>query len=150
MTLVVAGDGERRAELAADAERRKLPTEFLGWLAPAARNVELRRADALLFPSRWPEPFGLSGIEAGCFGVPAVGFGVGGSVDWLRPGVSGEVAAGRTPADLGAALARLLSDPAEWQRRRRGAWEAAKEFTSDRHLSLLLPALKKAAAESRS
>ena len=43
-------------------------------------------------PSVWPEPFGLVGIEAGCVGLPAAGFGVGGIPDWLRPGETGELA----------------------------------------------------------
>jgi glycosyltransferase involved in cell wall biosynthesis len=120
-------------------------TERLGWVGAEARNAALRQADALLFPSLWPEPFGLSGIEAGCFGVPAAGFGVGGTVDWLRAGDSGEIADERSAPALGAALARLLHDDV-WQARRRRAWESAREFSPQRHLAALLRALQAGAA----
>ena len=41
-------------------------------------------------PSLWAEPFGLLGIEAGCVGLPAAGYAVGGIPDWLVPGETGE------------------------------------------------------------
>ena len=99
----------------------------------------MREADLLAVPSVWPEPFGLVGIEAGCVGLPAVAFAVGGIPDWLIPGKSGELAPGDPPTADGLALAivRALADPTPLQRLRIGAWEVARTFRPGRHLDEL-------------
>jgi glycosyltransferase involved in cell wall biosynthesis len=47
------------------------------------------KASFLVMPSVWPEPFGISGIEAAFFGKPAVAFDVGGISEWLKDNVNG-------------------------------------------------------------
>src|SRR5262249_13522358 len=103
--------------------------------------------DLLVVPSVWPEPFGLVGIEAGCVGLPAVGFAVGGIPDWLLPGVSGESAPGEKPdaGQLADALVRALVDDEHLQRLRVGAWETARRFTREAHRDRLTPILEAAA-----
>lgn len=146
LTLVVAGDGPDRAACEAECRRRGLAAEFLGWVDPARRDAEMRTADLLAVPSVWPEPFGLVGVEAGCVGLPAAGFAVGGIPDWLEPGVSGESAPGDypDPRELSAAIVRALADPNHWQRLRVGAWETAKRFSPDAHMDRLIPILEAA------
>src|SRR6202034_271377 len=97
----------------------------------------MRQADLVAVPSLWPEPFGLVGIEAGCFGVPAVGFAVGGIPDWLIPGQTGELAPADPPTveGLAEAIVRALEDPAHYQKLCSGAWEMAKRFSLERHLA---------------
>ena len=51
----------------------------------AAGFVVYRRARAVLFPSRWQEPFGIVGLEALTLGVPVVAWESGGVRDW-HPG----------------------------------------------------------------
>ena len=147
LTLVVAGDGPDRAEFEAEAKRRGVAAEFLGWTGSDRREAEMRAADVLAVPSVWPEPFGLVGVEAGCVGLPAVAFAVGGVPDWLTAGVSGELAPGGRPdpRELAAALVRALADDAHHHRLRVGAWEAARRFTPEAHLDRLLPVLEAAA-----
>jgi glycosyltransferase involved in cell wall biosynthesis len=148
LTLVVAGDGPDRNRFEAETKRHGVLAEFLGWLEPARRNAEMATADLIAVPSVWPEPFGLIGIEAGCLGLPAVAFDVGGISDWLRPGFSGETAEsgrGSAPQLLGEAIARALADPSHWHHLRLGAWETAKRFSSQAHLEQLLPILRGAA-----
>ncbi|MDB5311168.1 MAG: hypothetical protein JWO38_5370 [Gemmataceae bacterium] len=146
LTLVVAGDGPDRDAFEAETRRRGVPAEFLGWVGAAEREAEMRRADVLAVPSVWPEPFGLVGIEAGCVGLPAAGFAVGGIPDWLTPGVSGESAPGERPdpRELADALVRVLADAAHFNRLRVGAWESARRFTPAAHLDRLLPVLEAA------
>ena len=86
LTLIVAGDGPDRAAVEADARRLGVPAEFLGWVGLERRTLEMRAADVLAVPSVWPEPFGLVGVEAGCVGLPAVGYATGGITDWRLPG----------------------------------------------------------------
>ena len=108
LTLVVAGDGQEKPHLEALAKRLEVPTQFAGRVGPGLRG--LMRGEVLAVPSVWPEPFGLVGIEAGCVGLPAVAYEVGGIPDWLAPGESGESAPGERPtvAGLADALVRRL------------------------------------------
>jgi glycosyltransferase involved in cell wall biosynthesis len=147
LSLLVAGDGPERDRLEALARRRDAPAQFLGWV-DRPRCIELmRQADLLAVPSTWPEPFGLVGVEAGCVGLPAVGYPVGGIPDWLVPGESGELApAGPpTPEGLAAAIGRALADPAHLQQLRVGAWRMAGRFTLEQHLARLEAACEEAA-----
>jgi glycosyltransferase involved in cell wall biosynthesis len=48
----------------------------------------LRRARALLMPSRWQEPFGIVGLEALTLGVPVVAWEGGGVAEWHPGGPS--------------------------------------------------------------
>jgi glycosyltransferase involved in cell wall biosynthesis len=153
LTLVVAGDGPERAYLESLARRLGAQTEFLGWVSPDKRTQLMREADLLAVPSVWPEPFGLVGIEAGCVGLPAVGFAVGGITDWLRPGESGELAPASPPtaAALAAALGQALADPVHLNRLRHGAWQVAQRYTRQGHVAALEAILEQAstAAPSR-
>jgi glycosyltransferase involved in cell wall biosynthesis len=124
-----------------------VPAEFHGWVGPD-RRVELARgADVLAVPSLWPEPFGLVGVEAGCAGVPAVGFAVGGIPDWLIPGETGELAPGDPPraAGFAAALVRALADPAHLHRLAVGAWEKARTYRAAEHMTTVEAILERAA-----
>ena len=131
------------------ARREGVDAEFRGWLDPGELRALYRTAELLAVPSLWPEPFGLVGIEAGCVGLPSVGFAVGGIPDWLIPGVSGECAPGTRPtaATLSSAIIRALRDPDHYAALRRGAWETARRFTVDRHMTVLERALNRAAGE---
>jgi glycosyltransferase involved in cell wall biosynthesis len=145
--LTVAGDGPERAALAALARRRGVGIEFAGWVDAARRAELMRQADLLAVPSVWPEPFGMVGLEAGCVGLPAVGYAVGGIPDWLLPGESGELAPGDPPTVQGLtdALVRALADPRHLHRLREGAWCVARRFTPERHLDALESVLARAA-----
>jgi glycosyltransferase involved in cell wall biosynthesis len=136
LKLIVAGDGPERTGLEREARQKQVDAEFLGWIGPQQRQVLLREVDILAVPSVWPEPFGIAGIEAGCVGLPTVGYLVGGISDWLRSGISGEGAIGDTPNpnSLAEAIIRALRDQNHWQQLRRGAWVMAQQFTLQNHL----------------
>jgi glycosyltransferase involved in cell wall biosynthesis len=147
LTLVVAGDGPEKAALRTLAHRRGVPADLLGWVSGNRRQGLMREADVLAVPSVWPEPFGLVGIEAGCVGLPAVAYAVGGIPDWLIPGESGELAGGDPPTvgSLSEALVRALSDERHLNRLRHGAWRMAQSYTCARHVGLLESILERAA-----
>ncbi len=69
-------------------------------------------ADAVLFPVRWEEPFGLVPLEAMACGAPVVASGRGGSSEYLRDGENCVLfdADGGSPA-LAEAVRRLAGDP---------------------------------------
>ncbi len=116
LTLTIAGEGPERESLERLAASLDVPTTFAGWVDDRAKADLLSRAVVLAIPSLWPEPFGLVGLEAAAFGVPAVGFDVGGISTWLTNDVNGRLVSAAAGADgLGDAIAAILRD-AEYPR----------------------------------
>lgn len=91
---VILGDGSHRAHC--EQLSRKLGLQdrvrFTGFLPAAEVAAHYRAASVAVFSSVWPEPFGLSGLEALRHGVPVVAFDTGGVREWLEDGVSGLLA----------------------------------------------------------
>ena len=108
----IAGDGADRPMLEhrAHAPELKDRIEFTSWLTDPAAALE--ECDVLVFPSRWQEPFGLSGAEAAAFGKPVIAFDVGGVREWLRDSVSGFIVPEKDTAALAEKLELLFHDPA--------------------------------------
>jgi glycosyltransferase involved in cell wall biosynthesis len=143
LRLEIAGDGPLRNRLHERLVARKIDFVFHGWVDDARRGELLRRANLLVFPSVWLEPFGLVGIEAAREGVPAVAFPHGGVEQWLVPGVTGELAdRGRlTARKFAEAIARALSSPEHLQLLSRNARVNAGRFRLDEHVRTLEAAL---------
>ncbi len=139
LLLTIAGDGEERGKLQNLAAQLNVAVNFAGWLDSEQKINLLRQSDLLAVPSLWPEPFGLVGVEAGHFGLPAVGYAVGGIPDWLVSGKTGELAPANPPEPQGLAEAifRALSDPGHYSKLCMGAWEMSRQFTVERHFAQL-------------
>jgi hypothetical protein len=65
--------------------------EFVGEINEREKTEFLGQAMALLFPIDWPEPFGLSMIEAMACGTPVLAFRCGSVSEIIDPGVTGLV-----------------------------------------------------------
>ncbi|HEV7447751.1 MAG TPA: glycosyltransferase family 4 protein [Steroidobacteraceae bacterium] len=65
--------------------------EFIGEIGDAQKSDFLGNARALLFPVRWPEPFGLVMIEAMACGTPVVAFDCGSVTEVVQHGVNGYI-----------------------------------------------------------
>jgi glycosyltransferase involved in cell wall biosynthesis len=83
--------------------------EFIGEIDERSKSDFLGNARALLFPVDWPEPFGLSMIEAMACGTPVVALRRGAVPEVVLDGVTGVLCdeAGELPAAITAA--RLLA-----------------------------------------
>jgi glycosyltransferase involved in cell wall biosynthesis len=81
-----------------------------GDLPRAGLVARYRACDALVFPSEWEEPFGLTPLEAMACGTPVVATGVGGSGEFLLDGRNCLRFAAGDPVDLAAAVERLAGD----------------------------------------
>jgi glycosyltransferase involved in cell wall biosynthesis len=104
LPLVIAGAGPERARLGAAPG-----LELLGWVPHARLAGVYRRARALVFPSRWQEPFGIAGLEAVTLGVPVAAWASGGVAEW-HPGPG--LAAWGDHDGLAAALRDVIGRPA--------------------------------------
>jgi glycosyltransferase involved in cell wall biosynthesis len=127
--LVVVG-GPSAGALDADPEVRRLRALaaetgvsdrlfFVGSVARADVPAWVRSADAVLAVP-WYEPFGITPLEAMACGRPVVATAVGGLVDTVVDGVTGDLVPPRDPDRLGEVLAALLADG-----ERRAAYGAA-------------------------
>lgn len=152
LRLIIAGTGSEEPTLRNLAGRLDIPVEFTGWVSGPRREEVIRNSDLLAFPSLWPEPFGLSGIEAACLGIPAVGYAVGGIPDWLIPGLSGELAPANPPTrdGLSDAIVRALGDSDHYHRLAVGAWEVSHQFSLEAHLDKLEGVLSTVAGQNLS
>ena len=102
LAVTIAGDGPERKHLEEFARRNQTQGGIHRLDQKQPEGGIVSKADLLVVPSLWPEPFGLVGIEAGTHGVPAVAYDVGGISDWLIAGYSGELAPGNPPTVEGS------------------------------------------------
>jgi glycosyltransferase involved in cell wall biosynthesis len=127
--LVVVG-GPPAADLDVDPEVRRLRAlavragvadrvVFTGSVSRADVPAWVRSADVVLAVP-WYEPFGITPLEAMACGRPVVATAVGGLVDTVADGVTGDLVPPRDPERLAQALTALLADDG-----RRAAYGAA-------------------------
>jgi glycosyltransferase involved in cell wall biosynthesis len=83
---------------------------FLGSVGRAELPALTCSADVVVAVP-WYEPFGIVPVEAMACGRPVVGSAVGGLLDTVVPGVTGELVPPRRPDLLAPVLRRLLADP---------------------------------------
>jgi glycosyltransferase involved in cell wall biosynthesis len=133
LTVVGGGDPAYRDELAALAVRAGVSDRVR---FERASRAELpgayAAADAVLFPVRWEEPWGLVPLEAMAVGRPVVASGRGGSGEYLEDGVNCLIAdPDEGPSAIAAALERLAADPELRETLREGGRRTAERFSRD-------------------
>lgn len=138
LRLTLAGDGPSRPAWEALATSLGVAATFTGWLGAQGRAALYGQASLVAVPSVWPEPFGLTGLEGGAYGAPAVAFDVGGIGTWLRDGENGWLVDPREGAiGLSRAIAQAFGDRAALAARRAGARRVAEELSLARHVDAL-------------
>jgi glycosyltransferase involved in cell wall biosynthesis len=85
---------------------------FAGQLERAELIAAYEEADAVVFPVRWEEPWGLVPLEAMAKGRPVVATGRGGSGEYLRDGENCLLFPAGDAAALADAVRRLAEDQA--------------------------------------
>jgi len=140
--ITFAGDGPERGawqHRATELQSEEVTFDFTGWLTSEQLTQKLATSHLHVMPSVWPEPFGLSGLEAGLFGVPTAAFAVGGIPEWLHEGLNGHLACSpSTSQNLAAAIVRVLSDEIHYRRLRDGARKQAELYQLNSHIDHLL------------
>jgi glycosyltransferase involved in cell wall biosynthesis len=134
VAAAIIGAGESRDDILAVNPSLSLP----GWLNHSDVLNNLREARALIFPSLWPEPLGLSPLEAAAHGIPSVISSNTGARDWV---VDGENGLQFPPGDITALYACLnrLKDDHMVSRLGRSAYDRywANAPTLDEHVASL-------------
>lgn len=143
--LAVAGDGPERDALQELARSLGVADRvaFLGWLERGQLDDEMQKAEVVLFPSFWPEPFGQVGPQAASNARPVVAYAVGGVTSWL----SAESGALVPPGDLDAlirATRDLLRHPARARRLGRNARDVGERFVPEAFADALILASRDA------
>lgn len=137
LTLTLAGEGIEKKSLKQELEKNEIDHQFLGWVDIEKKNELYKTSDLLLVPSLWPEPFGLVGMEAGSWGVPSVGYNVGGITDWLISGKTGEIATAHSIDGFGEAIAKVLENEDYYKTLCHGAFEKSREYLIENHMKQL-------------
>jgi len=101
--LIIVGDGSQRKILESVA---KPNIEFLGRKEDAVVREYMQNCRALIFPGE--EDFGITPIEAMAAGKPVLAYGVGGVLESIVPGKSGEFFTALTEKSLTDGLMRLM------------------------------------------
>jgi glycogen synthase len=87
LRIIGGGDARYRAELAQLARDLAVNDRVVFEELPRAELAQVyATSDAVLFPVRWEEPWGLVPLEAMATGTPVVATGRGGSGEYLEPG----------------------------------------------------------------
>ena len=124
-----AGQRERLRAMAAElgvGDRVSFGSLDSSELGDAYRNL-----DCVVFPSEWPEPFGLVPLEAMECGTPVAATGVGGSADITVDGVNSVLFRPGNPVGLARAVRRLADDPDLRARLVEGGHRTAERYDVD-------------------
>jgi len=110
--LKIAGSGNAKEGLQKLAMELDLGenVEFLEWIPPDKIAELYQWARIVAVPSRWPEPFGMVGVEAMRSGRPVVATNSGGIPDWLHDNKNGLISEESNPKKLAANIDILLKD----------------------------------------
>ena len=135
VTLWVAGDGPETDTLQA-RHRGDHRIEWIGRVTDDERDARMAAADVFCAPSLGGESFGVILLEAMAAGTPVVASGISGYTGVAGPLDANPAAAELVPPGdavaLGAALRRVLDDPAEAERLRETGSERADRFSMAR------------------
>lgn len=148
MPLVLAGKIEESRDSQAYFREKVEPHlgDRVNWVPDVGGRDKadlLSRAEAMLFPLQWDEPFGLAMVEAMASGTPVVAFARGSAPEIIEEGVTGFLVNG--VGEMVAACRRLAEiDPA------RCAEVARDRFSPARMAAGYLEVYRAAAGEDRS
>lgn len=148
LIVVGSGDDRERARLAERIAELGVGARvtFAGGRSRDELAGDYAAADAVLFPVRWSEPWGLVPLEAMAFGRPVVATGRGGSGEYLRDGENCVLFDAGDAQGLAAAVVRLAEDEGLRARLREGGFPTAAAHTEEHLNRAVAAALERAVA----
>ena len=131
-----AGAGPEEAAMREHVRARGMThVEFLGFVEGEKRFDLLRGARFSIYPSEWPETFGISVVESLAVGTPVIVARSGGLPELVADGVTGRVFSPGDAADLGRAMESMVRDAPGLRRKARASYD--ERMTGERALELL-------------
>jgi glycosyltransferase involved in cell wall biosynthesis len=149
--LDVVGEGRQLDECRDLARQLRIQDRvcFAGWVPHGDLGEWYRRASFTVVPSRWPEPFGMIGLESMSVGRPVIAFDSGGVRDWLAHEVSGLLVPGADVTALAHATQQAISTPGMVRRLGIGAARhCRRRFGHRAYLDQMQSALVRAAGHA--
>ncbi|BAY26002.1 glycosyltransferase-like protein [Calothrix sp. NIES-2100] len=116
-----------------ESEGMQDKVKFPGALSRQELKELFRAHNVLVFPSRFPEPFGISQIEAMAAGLTLVTSGTGGAGEIVEHGNDGLKFESENPLDLADVLSSLAQNPEEWERITYAGQQKAMSIFSQAH-----------------
>lgn len=147
VVLDIIGDGIQMPAIREMVKLQKLEDKVIlhGWLPRSEIDLFLARSYLVIFPSIYPESFGIVGIESMMYGKPVVAFNVGGVSTWLEDGETGYLLPSGDVEKMGKAVEELLSNEKTYrQMSRRTRLRAMQEYSPRVHIEKLLHAFHEA------
>ncbi len=141
----IVGTGNAEADLKELSRQLTLDdkVKFAGWVDNSVIGSFYSDSRVVAVPSRWPEPFGMIGLEAMRHARPVVAFDVGGIPDWLENDVTGLLAPEQDQGAFAQALERILLDHDYATRLGQAALKRAQEkFSFEEFLDIIVKYLQ--------
>lgn len=141
ISLDIVGDGIDRDEVEKFIITHKMENRLKlhGWLSHDMVQERIRSSDLVLFPSIYPEAFGIVGLEAMMNAKPVVAFDVGGVSTWLTHGETGLMVKVKDIEAYRNAVESLLIEPKIYLRMAKKARELAlSKFLPKYHINALI------------
>jgi glycosyltransferase involved in cell wall biosynthesis len=157
-TLTVWGSGDDRYidEMRRLSEQLGLAdrVQFKGFVESSQLRAAYAAADAVVFPVRWNEPFGLVPLEAMGVQRPVVTTSTGGISEFVRNGENAMVFAVDDSTAMADCITRLARDRELRNKLRAGGVQTARRFTAsrsaERTVSEMLRAMSREVPETQS
>ncbi len=144
LKLIIAGIGPDEQYLKSSVQRYSLENvvEFRGWVCKEDLSKLYASCDVFIFPSLWPEPFGIVPLEAMAMGKPVIATNVGAipSVVTKETGILVE------PGNLWAMVNSIqyyILHPEKCKKAGKLAFERSKLFTTEKQISSILTFFRK-------
>lgn len=140
-TLDIIGDGVQRQDLEQLSEELGLQDRvvFHGKIAHEKVEKYYQSSKILIVPSRWPEPFGMVGLEAMRHGLPVIAFDVGGIPEWLTDNKNGLLVKAGDVDGLANVVTSLLANEKQYEAFSAAAYKTASlELNHNKYILDLL------------
>jgi glycosyltransferase involved in cell wall biosynthesis len=147
LKVVGSGPAAYEAELRQAVEALELQgrVELAGALDADSLPEAYASADAVLFPVRWEEPWGLVPLEAMAVGRPVIATAMGGAATYLRHERNALIVPPGDSDALAAAVRRLAAEPRLREQLRSGGLRTAAEHSAARYERRAVDELERAA-----
>ncbi len=141
--IVGAGNSEHDLKRLSRELGLEEKVQFTGWVPNKVIGEFYSKAKVVAVPCRWPEPFGMIGLEAMNFARPVVAFNVGGISDWLDHGVTGVLVPEQDVAAFSKSLQSILTNTDTARKMGTAAvHQASQKYSFDDYISRTIEILR--------